>query len=396
MDFRTLGLAAVVALGVPLVGRAQVPLPPPAAPPPAPDDRAPLTPDSGELAAPPSPAELVAVAAPSPARRALGLGAALIPGLLVGGAGHWVVGEGETAEDLLWLKTAGFGVMTAAALPTLFTGASRRVAPWGVPLVGLGFSVFGLATLADAYGAVTGGTDGRIRRSEARFTGELVYVFIEDPQFAYHHFVAPSLAVRLGRTELAGRLDQATDDDNRKVQGRVRQRLWGAVAGRGEGGDDGSALDLRVALAWHRHGTEGFTVLTPELAFEGRYDLARIGRTLRGAFVVGELGWGWEVLGYDHLDEAFTDVFDLLLMRAGAGMYLGDGAGEVQLFYNHRRDDYAGGLSGSGIGVGIFGHAGARAEVAVFDDVRITGEVRVGSAWVASLGLKWLYGEVGR
>lgn len=320
---------------------------------------------------------------------ALGTGAALVPGVLVGGAGHYVAGERDTAKTLFWLKTGGLGVLAASGLALGASGASRRVAPWAMPLIGAGFGSFVFSTIFDVYGTATGGTAGRAERRLPDLSLSVSWRAVDDPQFTYGHLTDLSATGRLGRWGLSLDGTLALDADNWRVRPRAAWRWFGDTADR----TDGSFLDLYGRVGWQRYGEEGFAVLTPEAGLFGRLDLAHVGSTLRGAFVEGALGWAWEFNDYDLPGASLgEDVFDLLIMRAGFGLYLGRGGGEIQVFYDHRRDTYAGGLTGNGIAAGFFGYAGLEAAVALNDRWRVLGHAALGSARIAGLGLEHRFG----
>jgi hypothetical protein len=99
---------------------------------------------------------------------------------------------------------------------------------------------------------------------------------------------------------------------------------------------------------------------------------------------------GWQWLAFDVPGAQAHDASSLLLLRMGFGLYLGrarsilptgspaTNAGELELYYDHRRDGFAGGLKAAGPSSGFAGHLG------------LSGEYRFSAAW----GLRAL-GEVG-
>jgi hypothetical protein len=77
-------------------------------------------------------------------------------------------------------------------------------------------------------------------------------------------------------------------------------------------------------------------------------------------------------------------------MRAAFGLYLGDPArphGEIELYYDHRHDDYAGGLLMPGLVSGVFGHVGLEGVFRVTDRWGVAAEAQAGSAVLGSLSL---------
>src|SRR5262245_11756703 len=101
--------------------------------------------------APASNASLVTLSAP---RRALAIGAAVVPGVVLHGAGHFAAGDTRSGLRLLAIGGAGAGLAAGSVAGLAITGASRHFA---IPLVlstitGAGF--FMLTALADLYGVI--------------------------------------------------------------------------------------------------------------------------------------------------------------------------------------------------------------------------------------------------
>ena len=87
----------------------------------------------------------------------------------------------------------------------------------------------------------------------------------------------------------------------------------------------------------------------------------------------------------------------MLLARFGFGLYVGrraDRWGEVRIYYDHRHDDFAGGLKMPGLGSGPLGHFGLDGRAFVSDRWGARAEVQAGAAWVAGLSLVYRYGRV--
>src|SRR6476659_8021063 len=74
------------------------------------------------------PADTASIAKPEPepGRRALAVGAAIVPGLLVHGSGHFVAGDTRGGYRLLALEGIGLGTLALGFVPIVATGASRR------------------------------------------------------------------------------------------------------------------------------------------------------------------------------------------------------------------------------------------------------------------------------
>lgn len=315
--------------------------------------------------------------------------AAVVPGVLIHGSGHYVAGDGETAAELLIAQGVGLGMIIVGGGVLAASGASRRLIGVTSTVALSGVGLFFVPMLPDIYGAATGGRDAPPARLP-RLTARLGYAWVHDPQFAYDHFSTVGLDARLGPVTLASSAWIALDDDNARLRQRVDYRLLGDNLGPL---DDGSALDVQTAVTWHRYGTDGFSVLSGELALDGRYDLRNMSPTLDGSFVLGALGWGMEFYTYDVPGLGFAeDIAEMLLLRFGWGLYFAGRRGELSVYYDHRKDGFAAGLGTKGLGGGIPGHLGLTADFAIDERWVIDLDVQVGSAYVAGVGVRYRYG----
>lgn len=315
--------------------------------------------------------------------------AAVVPGVLIHGSGHYVAGDTETAAELLIAQGVGLGMILVGGGVLAASGASRRLIGVTSTLALSGVGLFFVPMLPDIYGAATGGRDAPPARLP-RLTARLGYAWVYDPQFAYDHFSTVGLDARLGPVTLASSGWIALDDDNVRLRQRVDYRMLGDNLGPVA---DGSALDVQTAVTWHRYGSDGFSVLSGELALDGRYDLRNLSPTLDGSFVIGALGWGMELYTYDVPGLGFAeDIAEMLLLRFGWGLYFAGRRGEVSLYYDHRKDDFAAGLGVEGLGGGVPGHLGLAADFAIDEAWAIDLDLQVGSAYVAGIGLRYRYG----
>ena len=334
---------------------------------------------------------LATAASPAPpddgaGRRAAAVSVAAVVGPVAHGAGHFVRGETRTAWRLLAMQAAGVVGVVGGIGALALTGASDdTIAPVVLTSVH-GFGLFAISWLADVYGSVSSGDGaGRPVTRPPWLAVELGHRFVHDPVFEYGHLGVLGLEGRWRAGTLEARGWFALDDDNQRVRVRPAWRLLGPRPDRPSA--DGSALDLRLGGVWHRYGTERFSMTTGEAALAGRLDLARVGRTLRGAFAEAEGGFAAGVTAIEGIDAEPTE---LLLARFGFGLYLGhagDGYGEVAAYYDHRHDGYVAGLKLAGLGSGMMGHYGVRASVSLWGPWGVAALAEVGSAWLGGLSL---------
>ncbi len=304
-----------------------------------------------------------------------------------------MAGDRPTAKRLLLLDGASLTLFLAASSVLALSGASRRLVGPTLPFVVTGGAVFMLGWLADIYAATTGGRDVGAATWVTPIGAELSYRYVYDPQFRYRHFAFAESSLRVGSLRVSPSAWLALDDDNQRVRVDAAYRTWGRTPRRTA--MDGSYVDLSHAYTLHRYASDDFAVWTFEARLDGRLDLARIGRTLRGSFAEAQLGAGLELYNYDVPGAQFgDDAAGLLLARFGFGIYFGDGVrrtGEALLYYDHRHDDYAAGLGVTGIGGGFLGHVGARGHHFVSETWGVTWLVELGAAYVGGLGLHYRY-----
>lgn len=340
--------------------------------------------------APPAP-EVSAAPADSSPSRPLAVTSAVVPGLIVHGAGHYVLDEKRTARNLLIMEGVGFGLTAVGGLTVFFTGASRYFIAPAITAVMTGGGLIATGYFADIYGTANrdgGAVTARLRAPVAWET-ELGYRRVYDPQFAYRDFLVERVSHQIGAFRFSPSGWFSTRGDTARYRLEGQYRVLGATAGQTP--SDASFLDVTLGFVHQRHRPERFTKGSAELAVDVRYDLGRLGRTLRGSFV--DLGTGY-ALGRMDYDATGVDVpsdFEhLLLGHFGFGILLrGKSApgSEVAIYYEHRHDDYAAGLKSAGIASGNLGHLGLGGRWYVSDRFGFAGDVQVGSAYVGGVSL---------
>ncbi|MCP4602483.1 MAG: hypothetical protein GY847_18535 [Proteobacteria bacterium] len=321
--------------------------------------------------------------------------ASWVPGLLLHGSGVFAAGDTNTGLKLLMLEGIGLLGMVGGAAVLASTGASRRLAGPTTAVIVAGFGLFAGSFLADLWGASFGGKTHQPSLIVPAITLALGYRHVQDAQFSYHHLTRLQVRLWLDHWLLDAVGWTGLDDRNHRIRATIGYRLFGPAPRYSRAGD-GSFAQLTLASTYHAYLNEGFTTLSGELAISGRYDLVRLGQSLSGSFVEGELGWGREFINYDlpglSVDE---DANDMLLAGIGFGVYLGNpryNHGEVTLYYDHRRDDYTGGMI-----YGYAGHVGLGGLWVICPDQRgdgwaLRGEVEIGSAFYGGIDLLYRWG----
>jgi hypothetical protein len=318
--------------------------------------------------------------------------ASVLPGLLFHGLGPWLAGDGHTAKRLFALEGTGLGLIALGGVPIVFTGASRRtIAPlYAVTLAG--FSVFGISALANLYAVTSPAFDpGMAPVSLPPLELELGYQYVNDPAFDYGHFVSLGGQARFDTVKLQALARLSPDEGNTQVRLGGAYRLLGGSE-RDRRGGDGSSLDAELFGLFHRYPTEGFTVAGAEVGLRGRYAMARVSPALAGSFAEASIGTSLQ--GYSY-PGAVSDgnLSEQLLFTFGYGVWLGRGGpvrGDALLYYDHRKDDFAGGMRTRG--GGVVGSFGLRGRALLTNDWGIAAEVQAGGAIVSRLSLIYVVG----
>lgn len=320
---------------------------------------------------------------PSPGRRALGAAAAVVPGVLVRGAGHYVIGERETAAHLLALEGVGLGMILGGGGVVFASGASRWVVGPAAAIAMMGFGVFGTSLLADVYGTVS--TDaGAVRRPHLpKLETEFGYRRLEDVQFSHHDFLVEGMRLQHGNFGVGLLGFFSLGANNARYRAELLYRfLDDSDLSQSDYAD---RLDVTLGFVRHAYPTERFAMTSGEVSVLARYDFAHLGRTLSGSFGEFGLGYARGVMSYDIEGQHVpSDSYDLLLGRFGFGVRLrGKSApgSEVLLYYDHRHDDFAAGLKVTGIGSGAVGHFGFQTKWFFNSSLGVLADVNVGSAW---------------
>lgn len=317
--------------------------------------------------------------------------ASVVPGLLLHGLGPLAAGDTRTAGRLFAMEGTGLGLLLVGGAPIALTGASRRVVGplYTVCLAGAG--LFSLSAMANIYSTVSPAfTPGWAASSLPPLELDFGYQHVSDPNFDYRHFLALGATARLESVRLEGSARLSPDDGNSRLRVGGAYRLLGAPE-RARGGADGTAVDVEAAAIYHRFPTEGFFMGSAEVGLRGRYAMARMSPRLEGSFA--EVSAGLAFQGYGYFGPTSDDALhQQILFTFGYGVYLGRAGplrGEALLYYDHRKDDYAGGLKA---GAGVPGHFGLRGRVLLSEHWGVSADMQAGSAYVARLSAVYALG----
>jgi hypothetical protein len=316
---------------------------------------------------------------PSKLRRTGATLASVTTGLFVRGVGSYLVGEKKAAKRLARVSAIGLGAAVGGGLPVGVSGGYPPTMPL-MPVLLAGAGLLFTTWWADVGVAAGVSKIGRAR-TQAPWSLELATLYLSDP---YRQTGLGRLGgnVEIGRVQLAasGLLD--AENEIRTGEFETRVRVFGPAA-TGAAVADGSRLIVRSALRGHEDDGDRVSILTAELEVIGRYDLFRLERALAGTFIQLSTGIGVERVAYtgDH------DNGSILLGTFGYGVYLGN-RGELQLFYDHRRDSMVGGLA-AGRAAGFVGSIGGSIDWLLDRRWAAHFEIDVGNAWLTTLAIRY-------
>jgi hypothetical protein len=315
----------------------------------------------------------------SRARRVGAVLAALGPGLVLRGAGSWLVHERRTAKRLAATAAIGIGVGAIGGIPIGATGANPYTIEPGAPLLISGVGTLLATWWADV--AVAAGVDrGGGARAVPPWSIELATLWLHDAR-RDRGLSRLSGWLALGRVGVgaAGMIDAKNEARDAELSTRVRILGAGPAASVGSG----DRLVVRAAGRIHRDDDDRVTLSTVELELAGRLDLVRLEAALAGQFAELSTGIGVERASYAGVH----DDNSLLLGTFAWGVYLGR-RGEAAIFYDHRRDSLAGGIA-AGRAAGFVGSFGGAVDVTVAPRWAVRGQVEYGNAWVSTLALRY-------
>lgn len=333
--------------------------------------------------------------------RALPAAAAVVPGLVLHGSGHFARGDRTTAYSLLKWEGVGVGALFGGAASLALTGASRHM----VSLLALtsmaGAGLLATTWLADLYGVLAppGGTGDPLRQLPwLQATAGVKWV--NDPTLSGNVLVGTTFDVWARRWRLSPAAWFATNGDASRLEGMAAYRFLGPVA-TGQA-PSGSFVDVELGGYHHRYQESPklafpsrFRITGMEARLQTRLDLVTIAPTLRGAFVEGAAGVG--IGAYRYPDVHATEANTILLGGFAFGIYIGKHAqrwAQLRVFYNHRHDDFVGGLKTYGLGSGALGYFGTDVRSFFSQHWGVVADASVGAAIVSTLSVIYRYGQV--
>ncbi len=319
--------------------------------------------------------------APTKLRRLAAIGASIVPGIVVRGAGSYVIGERQAARRLAITGGIGLGAMLVGGLAVGVSGGHPNTIVPGVPLMLVGAGLYVPTWFADVWVAAGGARIRPDRRASAPWSVELGTTYVRDP-FRRRALIRSAATYERGQLGLGASTLIDAEGVSRTGDAEVRLRLRGAAAS-GAAIDYGSKLVVRGGYRIHRDDEDDVTLQTVEAELLGRLDLLYVHRAFDGNFIEISTGLGVERASYPR---DAHDTGSLLLGKFAWGTYLG--ASELTVFYDYRRDSLAGGFP-AWRAAGYVGSFGASTLLRVGGPFALHAELEIGNAWVTTLALRY-------
>ncbi len=321
--------------------------------------------------------------------------AAVFPGPIIHSAGPWLQGRQQTAQRLLWWELSGLGLTIGSLALLASTGAARdTVGPNGL-LLASGFGLFSTSYLTSVYATMAPHAGLGVARHTPLLLSRVGYLHVSDPQFSTEHFATTALdlqwrALHVGVNTAHAPLHDAAGAGAGLLRALLGWRVWGEQgvwAARGT--TSRSYLELQTAWTQERRVSSGFSIQTFEGNLDLRLDVQHYLSDVRGAFLQFGAGYGRQNIDYDLAEVSDTDDAGLLLAHAGFGVYLGhgDAHGEAEIYIDQRHDGLVGGLKVPGLGSGVLGHFGARADYFPLPPWGLSVQAEVGSSLAMGVSL---------
>ncbi len=318
--------------------------------------------------------------------------ASLFPGIILHGSGHFVAGDRETAKDLFIIESGSLFAFLGFSAYFGYTGASSKVSGPVVPLIATSGTVFLLSWFADIYGSTVGMNRSNIginisrRRYIKLITG---YLYVDDVQFDYRGFLHYGFEIRYNAFFLKPVIWQSRDDNNARYLVEAGYELAGpsGVVFKDHRGILRAGPLFRGG--YHDYNDYGFNKKWIDICVTSEFSPGAIWKSLRGSRIFFEWGYNREWVTFTVIDKSPVFETDQVLFKSGFGIDLGNlysPAGSISFYYNHRRDDFTGGMTG-----GFTGYVGLKGEVAIMKRFSLSLDYSYGAARVLDLSCSFIF-----
>lgn len=301
----------------------------------------------------------------------LAVAAAILPGTLVHGSGHFVLGDRKTAIRLLALEGMGLAGVIGGIGVLGAVGGSEKLAPVYVPLAVGGLTTLAFSQLADLLGSVRGTEPWPVPRHFAPATrASVAWTGLFGVPVTPRHLLEVRAEARGTRAALQVSATAAPTGGAWGGGATWSRRLDTPNA------DPVSATWLILGARHLSLPDDGVRLTTAEAFVASRWNLRDLAPTLQNAWVLARLGAAIDLFGYVNRDSWVEDGLPLLVVDAGMGARLTNRL-TVEIAYRHRKDELPGGFTGSGL-AGFLGFVEANGRVGITGPITLVPSVRWG------------------
>jgi hypothetical protein len=297
-----------------------------------------------------------------------GAAAGLVPGLLLSGSGHFVMGDRPSAYRLLAMQGVGMLGMIGGVGVLGLVGGSEKLAPIYVPLAVSGVGIFGLSTLVDIVGAARGHHPWPEPHRPSGLAVRAGYVGLYASRHTFGQLGGVGIDWQGERLSLGAGGLLHPRLDYFEYGGSVGWLLWTRQ------GDPVTRLTLMAALSHQGFASQGTAMSTGRGLGELRWNLGMWLPTMQNAWVLGRLGWGFDLL---HFEQApgFEDGLPFIVADIGLGLRVTERV-ELELAYRQRKGELPGGMN---LSAGLAGFVGM---------MELNGRVTLSRRWALVPGVR--------
>ena len=299
--------------------------------------------------------------------------AAVFPGLVVPGVGHFVLGDKDAGKRFLIADSIGLGLIAVGFGGMAGTGGNDRLAPGFLAQTVAGMSLLTMLWLSDVIGSAHGEKPWPLPwEPKGSLSLSAGYQGLFGGQVDFHHGIFLDATWRY-----AGFFANPWGmvDPSKSFYGagaRLGYLLWR------DRDDPVTRISLNASVGHRRYRFDRYSSTTGEVHGELRFNLSHLTPTLRNAYLLGRVGAGVEGFAYDGAPFRGSDLSPVLVLEFGGGVQVSERVG-VELVYRNRKDELPGGLIIAGIFDSYLGFIELNGRVALTDRWAILGGLRWGT-----------------
>lgn len=264
--------------------------------------------------------------------------AAVFPGVLLPGAGHFVLGEREAGKNFLVLDAVALVLMGVGFGGQAVSGGADRLSPLTLTPAVAGIALVSVGWLADLLGAAHG-TRPWLEPHDPPGSLSLAagYTGLFGAQLGFHHGLGLDASWRYGSFSAQpwGLFDPSLSYYG--AGAKLALVLWR------DADDAVTRLTARAAVAHHRFRFDRYSTTVGELHGELRLNLRHLSPTLHNVWMLVRLGAGLEGFAYDAKPFDWADLSPVLVLEVGGGARVHERV-VVEFLYRSRKDELPGGI----------------------------------------------------